>query len=199
MRRIVMFNRVTAEGYFAGADGNLDWVVPDREVDRIGAEATGAYDTVLLGRRTYELFDSFWPHALDDSDSSSDPHGSGARSPEMRAMAVMLNESTKLVFSKTLKSVMWKNSLLRHELDPGEIETLKREPGKDMIVLGSGSIVSQLTQHGLIDEYQIIVSSVLIGSGRPLLSDAPTNRALELQEAKKYPSGNVMLRYSARS
>lgn len=199
MRRIVMFNRVTADGYFAGPDGNLDWVVADPEVDRAGAEATAAYDTVLLGRRTYEIFESFWPHALGDTSTSPDPHSAGAQTEEMRAMAIMLNESTKLVFSRTVKSVTWKNSLLQHELDPSEIESLKRAPGKDMIVLGSGSIVSQLTQHGLIDEYQIVVSPVLIGSGRPLLSDAPTNRALDLQDAKKYPSGNVMLRYSTRS
>jgi dihydrofolate reductase len=198
VRRIVVFNRVTPEGYFAGPDGNLDWVVPDKELDRSAAEAIerSGTDTILLGRRTYELFEAFWPHALNDSLTSPDPHDAGQLSPEMRAMAVMLNETPKVVFSKTLQEVTWKNSRLLHELDPREIEAMKSRPGKDMIVLGSGSIVSQLTQHGLIDEYQLVVSPILLGSGRPLLSGVSNSLRLDLLEAKPYPSGNVMLRYA---
>jgi dihydrofolate reductase len=200
MRRIVMFNRVTADGYFAGPDGNLNWVVPDPELDRSAAEAIArsATDTILFGRRTYELFQAFWPHALDDSPTSPDPHHAGRRSPEMRDMAIMLNDTTKLVFSRTLKQASWKNSRLLHELDPRAIEAMKRQPGKDMIIFGSGSIVSQLTQHGLIDDYHFVVSPILLGSGRPLLSGVPKTLRLDLLEAKAYPSGNVMLRYAQR-
>ena len=198
MRRIVMFNRVTADAYFAGPDGNLDWVVPDKELDRsaVGAIERVGTDMILFGHRTYELFEAFWPHALDDSPTSPDPHDAGRLSPEMRAMAVMLNETPKLVFSRTLKEVTWKNSRLLHRFDPREIEAMKRQPGKDMIIFGSGSIVSQLTQHGLIDEYQFVVSPILLGSGRPLLSGVSKSLRLDLLEAKKYPSGNVMLRYA---
>jgi dihydrofolate reductase len=103
---------------------------------------------------------------------------------------------TKLVFSRTLKDVTWRNSRVLHELDPHEIEAMKRQPGNDMIVFGSGSIVSQLTQHGLIDEYQFVVSPILLGSGRPLLSGVSESSRLDLLEAKQYPSGNVMLRYA---
>jgi dihydrofolate reductase len=200
MRRIVMFNRVTADGYFAGPDGNLNWVVPDPELDRSAAEAIARSDTdtILFGRRTYELFQAFWPHSLDDSPTSPDPHNSGRRSPEMRDMAIMLNDTTKLVFSRTLKEVSWKNSRLLHELDPRAIEAMKRQPGKDMIIFGSGSIVSQLTQHGLIDDYHFVVGPILLGSGRPLLSGVPKSLRLDLLEAKAYPSGNVMLRYAQR-
>lgn len=196
MRRIVTFNRVSADGYFAGPDGNLAWVVPDEDLDKLGAEGIAGVDTILFGRRTYELFAGFWPHALDDSPTAPDPHGAGRRSPAMRAMAIWLNEATKLVFSRTLKDVTWSNSRLLHELDPREIESLKRQPGKDIIVFGSGSIVSQLTPHGLIDEYQFVVSPILLGSGRPLLSGVPKSLRLDLLEAKEYQSGNVMLRYA---
>lgn len=195
MRRIVTFNRVTADGYFAGPDGNLDWVVPDKEIDKAGAEAIPGFDTILFGRRTYELFEAFWPHALDDS-SAADPHDAGRRSRELRVMAVGLNEMSKLVFSRTLKEVTWENSQLLRELNPGKIEAMKRQSGKDMIVFGSGSIVSQLTQHGLIDEYQFVVSPILLGSGRPLLNGASKGLRLELLEAKAYRSGNVILRYA---
>jgi dihydrofolate reductase len=195
MRRIVMFNRVTADGYFAGPDGNLQWVVPEEELDEGAAVRLPGSDTILFGRRTYEMFEAFWPRALDDSATSPDPHGAGRRSRAIRAMATWINETTKLVFSTTLKKVTWKNSRLLHELDPGEIESIKRQPGKDMMIFGSGSIVSQLTQHGLIDEYQFVVSPILLGSGQQLLSGVSKSLRLDLLEAKEYPSGNVMLRY----
>jgi len=111
-------------------------------------------------------------------------------------MATFINEATKVVFSRTLQDVTWRNSRLLHELDPREIEAMKREPGKDMIVFGSGSIVSQLTQHGLIDEYLFVVSPILLGRGRPLLSGVSKSLRLDLLEATAYRSGSVMLRYA---
>ena len=93
----------------------------------------------------------------------------------------------------------WQNSRILHEFEPREIETMKRQPGKNMIVFGSGSIVTQLTQHGLIDEYQFVLCPILLGSGRPLLGDVSKNLKLELVEAKQYQSGDVMLRYARPS
>jgi dihydrofolate reductase len=103
---------------------------------------------------------------------------------------------TKLVFSRTLKDVTWRNSRLLRELDPREIETMKRQPGKEMIIFGSGSIVAQLTQHGLIDEYQFVVCPLLLGSGQPLLGGVSKRLLLDLLEAKALRSGDVMLRYN---
>ncbi|HYT53623.1 MAG TPA: dihydrofolate reductase family protein [Verrucomicrobiae bacterium] len=195
-RRIVMFNWMTANGYFAGADGNLDWVVPDAEQAKAAVDSIPLFDTVLFGRRTYELFKKFWSHADDDSSTAPDPHHPGQRTPEHRAIAKWLNEMTKLVFSRSLKDATWKNSRILHEFDPRDIETMKRQPSKGMIVFGSGSIVSQLTQHGLIDEYQFVLCPILLSSGRPLFSGVSKNTRLELVEAKPYPSGDVMLRYT---
>jgi dihydrofolate reductase len=197
MRRIVMFNRVSADGYFAAPDGNLNWVVPDEEIDKLAAEAAPGSDNIILfGRRTYDLFEAFWPHALDDSPTAPDPHSARRRTPEIRAMAVWINQATKLVVSRSRKEVTWSNSRLLHELDPREIEAIKRQPGKDIMIFGSGSIVSQLTQHGLIDEYQFVVVPILLGSGRPLLNDVSKSSRLNLQEAKQFHSGNVRLRYA---
>ena len=195
-RRIVMFNWMTTDGYFAGPDGNLEWVVPDAEQAKAAAEGSPGFDTVLFGRRTYELFEGFWRHAVDDSPTAPDPHHPGRRSREHRVIALWLNEMTKVVFSRTLQAVTWRNSRVLHDLDPCEIETLKRQPGKDMIVFGSGSIVAQLPQHGLIDEYQFVVCPILLGSGRPLLSGVSQTWRLELVEAKPYQSGDVLLRYA---
>src|SRR2546427_6428182 len=129
MRRIIVFNRVSADGYFAAADGNLNWVVPDPELDRsvmatadrVAARATGPDSgTILFGRRTYEMFESFWPKALDGAGTSPDPHGPGRSSVEMRGMAIWINAAKKVVFSRTRKSVTWSNSRLLHEFDPRE-------------------------------------------------------------------------------
>ena len=197
--RIVAFHWVTADGHFAAVDGNLDWVVADKEQAKAAAKDIPTFDTVLFGRRTYEIFAEFWPHAVvDASGTVPDPHHPGRRSSEHAPIATALNQMTKLVFSKTLKDVTWKNSVLIRKLDPREIETMKSRPGKDMIVFGSGSIVSQLMQHGLIDEYQFAVCPIFLGSGQQLLREVSKQLRLDLLETKRLPSGDVMLRYARR-
>ena len=195
MRRILMFNHVTADGYFAGSDGSLNWVVPDEEIDTAAVQRMHTIDTILLGRRTYELFEAYWPHALTDSETAADPHDSSRRSSTLRDMAVWINEAKKLVFSRTLKNVGWKNTRILPEIDPRAIEAMKREQGKDMIVFGSGSVVLELTRHGLIEEYQFVLNPVLLGEGRRLLEGLSKGAKLELRESRQYPSGNVVLRY----
>jgi dihydrofolate reductase len=141
-----MFNWMTADGYFAGTEGNLDWIVPDEEQATAAAESISGFDTVVFGRRTYELFESFWRHVVvDEFGTVPDPHHPGRRSREHGAIAIALNRMTKVVFSRTMNEVTWENSRLLRELDPGEIETMKAQPGKDLIIFGSGSIVSQLS------------------------------------------------------
>lgn len=196
MRRIMAFNRVTADGYFSASDGNLDWVVPDEEIDAAGASRMPDTDTILFGRRTYQMFESFWPHALDDARTAPDPHAAGQRSPTMRAMATWIDEATKVVFSRTLSEVTWRNARLVHDFDPRAVAAMKSQPGKDIIIFGSGSIASLLTRHDLIDEYQFIVNPTILGSGRPLISGVSNAARLDLAESTAYRSGNVMLRYT---
>jgi dihydrofolate reductase len=193
MRRIVTFNNVSADGYFAAADGNLDWVVQDPELSATAAGAPGK-GTLIFGRRTYDMFESFWPRVVTESPTAPDPHG-GAQSPEMKKIGVWINEATKLVFSKSRKDVTWKNSRLLRELVPKDIEALKRESGPDILIFGSGTIASQLTQLGLIDEYQFVVNPILLGGGRSLLTNVPKITKVKLEEVKQHKTGNVMLRY----
>ena len=198
MRRIVAFNRVSADGYFAAEVGGLGWVVPEEELDRGAADNLGGADTILFGRRTYDMFESFWPKVLDDGKTAPDPHVAGRRNEEMRAMAVWINDANKIVFSRTRQSVTWKNSRLVHEFDPREVAAMKEEPGKSIMVFGSGSIASLLTEHDLVDEYQLIVNPVLLGSGQTLVKGVSKSRQLKLLEATTYPSGNLKLRYAPR-
>lgn len=195
MRRIMMFNHVAADGSFTTADGRLDWVVPEPAIDQSAVEGMPGADTILFGRRTYEMFESYWPHALDDSTAS--PHGRG--SSENRAMAVWINNAAKLVFSRTRKAVTWEHSHVLGAFDPAEVAGLKRQQGKDILIFGSGSIVSLLAQHGLIDEYHFVVSPLFLGGGRPLIGGLPQHVPLRLLEARAYPSSNVSLRYAPGS
>src|SRR6266536_3568516 len=190
MRKIVAFDRISADGYFSGADGKLDWTVPEPELDKGVAADLSGRGAILFGRRTYEMFESFWPHVLDESGTAPDPHVAGRRTPEMHAMAVWINEAEKILFSKTRKEVTWRHTRLLHQIDPREIESMKTQPGGDLMIFGSVSIVSQLTEHGLVDEYHFVVGPLLLGSGRSLVSGVPRTLRLDLLEARPYPSGN---------
>ena len=106
--------------------------MPDAEQAKAAVDNIPLFDTVLFGRRTYEIFEKFWSRADDDSSTAPDPHHPGERTSEHHAIANWLNETTKLVFSSSLKNATWKRSRIVHEVDPGEIEKMKREAGKDM-------------------------------------------------------------------
>jgi len=195
MRQIVVFDRVSADGYYAASDGNLNWAVPEPELDKGAAGSLDGADTMLFGRRTYDMFESFWPKALGDEATAPDPHAAGRRNTEMRALAQWINDAAKVVYSRTRPAVSWKNSRLVHEFDPREVAAMKAQPGRNIMVFGSGSIVSLLTEHDLVDEYQLIVNPVLLGGGQALVRGVSAPHRVELIEATTYPSGNVKLRY----
>ncbi|MFZ5890432.1 MAG: dihydrofolate reductase family protein [Myxococcota bacterium] len=198
MRSIVMFNRVSADGKFAVEDGNLDWVVPEPAIDKLGNEGMSQTDTVFFGRRTYEMFASFWPHVLDQGPTAPNPHAPGERSTEMRDLAVWMNQVKKVVFSRSLKHVSWNNSELLTEFSVKRVQAIKEEPGKSIIIFGSGSIVSLLTRHRLIDEYMFAVSPLFLAKGRPLLTDLDSTINLDLIESKSFASGTLLLRYARK-
>jgi dihydrofolate reductase len=187
VRKIIAFERVTAEGFFSDANGNEQTLfIPEPDLDKDLMSGPTDVDTFLWGRRTYEHMEAYWPQALDNPDLP----------PAQRRMAALLNESAKFVFSRTLKRVTWKNSHLIRKFDPREVQAMKNGPGKDMMVLGSGSILSLLTQYGLVDEYQLVVSPRFLGRGTPLFNGVTTPTGLRLMEARGYRGGNVLLRYA---
>jgi dihydrofolate reductase len=105
-----------------------------------------------------------------------------------------MNNTNKIVFSKTLEKVEWKNSKLSKEIIPGEIKKLKQEAGKDIIIYGSGSIVSQLMKLGLIDEFQIMINPVVLGGGKPLFQNVEKSN-LKLLNTRSFTGGNVLLNF----
>lgn len=196
MRRLIAFNHITADGYFAAADGGLNWVVGDGALDHDTVTYLGERDATLLGRRTYEMFEQFWPTAVDAAGTAPDPHQPGQRSKDIGAIGQWINDATKIVVSKTRKSVTWKNSRIVSGFTPDAIRRIKEEPGRDIMLFGSSMLVSALTTHRLIDEYQFAISPVILGSGRTLMREVQDGPKLCLLDSKPYQSGIVVLRYS---
>lgn len=201
MPRLIVFNRITPDGLFASPDGQLDWAVPEPELDQRGASQTrGGPGTMLLGRRTYEMFERFW-RPLYEAGRTANPHGD-ASTPEahraMHAFGTWISESTKYVVSSTLQDPAWQNTRVLRDVGLREVEAIRAESPTDVMIFGSGSVVSRLTELGLIDEYQLILNPTLLGEGKPMFGGLTRRVPLELLEATAYPNGNVMLRYAPR-
>ena len=187
MRNIITTTWVTLDGYIAGPNGEMDWVAEnyDEAMATYENEIVSQADTLLLGRVTYQSFAGSWPHVPDNPNASEGE----------KAYARALNAMRKIVFSRTLESVEWNNSTLRKEVVPEEIEQLKQEPGRDMLIYGSASIIQTLTNHGLIDEYQVLVHPLIVGGGKPLFQNIRHQVKLKLVNTKTHPSGVVVLSY----
>lgn len=185
MGSIRVFNHVTVDGYFSGPSGEMDWFqsLHDEEWKRFSEKTAGsAKSTLMFGHTTYELMKSFWPTPMA---MQADP-----------AMTRVMRESPKIVFSTTMKKPddeeTWKNVRVFPRIDRRTIEDLKDK--EDLMILGSGTIVQQLTDLGLIDEYMLVLVPVILGNGRPLFKDV-RQKTLDLQDVNRFPSGIVLLTY----
>ncbi len=182
MRKIIVFDNISVDGFFAGPNGELhEWAVQDFEVSRAAQKGSNV-DAALFGRVTYQMFESFWPKVPEDPDAPED----------MKKMAESLRKMDKVVFSKTLKAVSWENARLARRDAVEEARSMKQGEGKDIIIFGSGTIVHQLAGAGLIDEYMLVVSPVVLGAGKPLFK-SPVK--LKLLSSRSFRSGIVLLRY----
>ena len=197
MRRIIVFDHVSADGYFATEEGKLDWVAPDEELAQFNLRNMADADTILFGRRTYEMFESFWPNAIKDPQGAEDPHSKERRSKTIQKIGEWINSATKLVFSRTRTAVTWQGSRVIHEFNAAEVEAMKRSTGKNMLVLGSGELTRLMARHRLIDEYQFGVVPVILGKGRKLLDAVEGSQTLSLIESRRFPTGTVLLHYGA--
>ena len=138
-RKIIVSEMVSLDSFFAGPNGEIDWHIVDEEFNQYAIDLLSTVDTILFGRKTYQLFESYWPAAATNpSTSKSDLE-----------IAHQINNMNKIVFSRTLERVEWKNARLFNEIIPEVVVKMKQQPGKNMVIYGSGSIVSALMQSGL--------------------------------------------------
>jgi dihydrofolate reductase len=184
MRKLTVFNHVSLDGYFTDANGDMRFAHKDNqdaEWDAFVAGNASGGGMLLFGRITYELMASFWPTRF--------------AVENMPVVAGRMNNLPKVVFSRTLDRASWNNTKLAKGDMTDEIRKMKKEPGEDMAILGSGSIVSQLVQHGLIDEYQIVVNPVALGKGRTMFDGIKERVHLNLIQTRTFGNGNVLLCY----
>lgn len=187
MRKLVVSINITLDGFMAGPNGELDWHFPlwNEEMADFACEQLCMMDSIVLGRVTYEAMSRFWPYQSMENTSGKQ----GA------AFANMMNNYEKIVFSKTLQRVEWKNARLIKNNITREIIALKKQPGMDMIIYGSGNLVLNLMRQGLIDEYVLWIHPILLGKGKPLFRHLTNNPHLKLLKTKAFSSGVVILYY----
>lgn len=182
MRRLMVFNSVTLDGYFTGPTGDMSWAHKgDREWNDFVAGNARGECVMVFGRVTYDMMASWWP--------------TPAAHKSMPGVAERMNRAAKVVFSKTLKTAAWSNTKLVKTDPAAAIRTMKREPGPDLIIFGSGTIVSLLAQKGLIDEYQVVVNALALGGGRTMFEGVKPPLPLKLTKTRAFKNGNVLLCY----
>ncbi len=187
MRKIIVSEMLSVDGFFAGPKGEIDWHVVDEEFNGFAIDLLNTVDTVLLGRVTFKLFEDYWPAAARNP----------ATAKSDREIARLLSAANKIVFSKTREETAWENTRFANELMPAEINAMKQRAGKNMVVYGSGIVVSQLAQMGLIDRYRFFVNPVILGEGRTLIQGIRERIHLKLLDTRRFGSGNVMLDYAS--
>ena len=183
MRRLIVFNQVTLDGYFAGLGGDISWAKgrQDPKFHQFVEENARGGGVLVFGRITYELMASFWPT---EEALKTDP-----------IVAQGMNKAEKIVFSRTLDKADWNNTRLVKSDMISEVRKLKQGSGKGLTVLGSGSIVSQLAQAGLIDEYQILLNPVVLGRGMTMFEGVRDRFTLKLTKTRVFGNGNILLTY----
>jgi len=184
MRKLAVFNQVSLDGYFVDMDGDMSWAkntTPDAELDAFVASNAQSGGTLLFGRITYELMIRYWPTPLA---MQHDP-----------AVAEGINALPKFVFSRTLDHVTWNNTTLVKDDMLATVRRMKQESGPDMAILGSGSIIVQLTEERLIDTYQLMVIPLVLGAGRTIFDGLKTHMPLKLLGSRTFGNGNILLQY----
>jgi len=191
MRKVILQEIVSLDGYAAGPNGDVAFIPTSTRGDqRWGAEQSALMDkvdTLVLGRVTYAMFSQFWPEVTQG---------------EEKEFADKFNGLQKVVFSKTLTRApwgKWPEGRIVKGNPADEIAKLKKLPGKDMLISGSISIGQALSEANLVDEYHVIVCPVVLGGGRPLFRDKSSGKQLELIDGHSLDRGAVSLLYRQRA
>lgn len=182
MRKLSVFNSITLDGYFTGANGNMDWAHKnDPEWQAFTAENSKDPAEFVFGRVTYQMMAGWWP--------------SPAAKKMAPEVADAMNKTPKVVFSNSLHEATWSNTRLITGDIVAETRKLKAESGRDLLIMGSGTIVSQLTEAGLIDAYQLVVHPLVIGTGRSLFEGVTRNVPLKRTASRSFENGCIVLWY----
>jgi dihydrofolate reductase len=188
VRNLYLFMSLSTDGYFEGPNHDISWHRVDDEFNSFAIRQLKETDLFLWGRRIYQLMEAYWPKVADDPAASKDD----------RKVANFMNNTEKIVFSRTLENVTetrnWRRVKLVRKFDPADIRRLKERPGGDIGVGGSELAVS-FAEAGLIDEFRLMITPVALGAGTPMLQGMKRKLNLELVRTRRFESGNLLLYY----
>lgn len=183
MGRLSAFTFATLNGYIEGVKGDISWHRHGEEKTAYAARGLASGSVLLFGRITYQMMASYWPTPMA---AQQDP-----------VVAAGMNAAEKIVFSRTLQRADWTNTRVLKGPIGHDVRLLK-SGARDMTLLGSGSILSQLSDEGLIDEYQIMLDPVAIGAGTTMFGSLKRTMNLALTDVQRFGSGVVLLNYVPR-
>ena len=182
MSKLIVFNSISVDGYFTDTKGDVSWAHQnDPEWQQFTNENVSGGGILLFGRVTYEMMQSYWP--------TPQAH------EQLPKVADRMNRAQKVVFSRKLNKVSWQNTRLIKDNLAQEVRKLKASAGEGIVILGSGTIVSQLTQENLIDQYQLVVNPVVLGAGRTMFEGLTNQLRLKRVQSRTFNNGNVLLTY----
>jgi len=183
MRKIIVLNWVSIDGFIAGIHGETDWFPWDSEIEDFYEQRQNKADTIIYGRETYEVMSQYWS---DETLTASD----------RPSFINFMNNTAKIVFSKSLAKADWNNTKIVREVNKHDIDQLKGgldgDILGDILIYGSGTIVSQLAKLGLIDEYALMLYPIVLGSGRPLFPNISDRIKLDLISTRCYSCGSIL-------
>jgi dihydrofolate reductase len=181
MRKVVTDHLLSLDGYFGGPDGEIDWFGFDEESMEWSRKIMGAADSIVMGRRTFELMAKFWPTP---SALEQEPY-----------IAKRMTELPKIVFSRTLDSSTWKNTKFVNGPVADTIRKEKQGTGGSILILGSSIVLAPLWKEQLVDEVNVRIQPIVVGKGRPLFAESEVRQPLALKESRTFQSGVTALRY----
>lgn len=186
-RTLSAFMQISLDGYYRDAKDDMSFAhkpPDDAEWNAFVKGNASSGGMLLFGRTTYDMMAAWWPTPM--------------AAQAMPEVAAGMNAMPKVVFSRTLTSADWNNTTLVNDDLIAAVRQMKREPGPDMAILGSGSIVRQLADVGLIDTFQVAVNPVALGGGKSLLSGLAKQLDLVLTNTRVFRNGTVVLWYALR-
>ncbi len=184
MPRLIVFNLVSLDGFIADAKGDMSWAHADpgdKEWKEYVEGNTRGGGVLLFGRVTYDMMASYWPTP---TAIRNDP-----------VVAERMNSGAKVVFSRTLDKASWKNTRIVKGSPAAEVRRLKEGSPEGLVILGSASIVSQLAEEGLVDEFQLVVNPVVLGRGKSMFETIKGRLPLKLSRTRAFRNGKVLLCY----
>lgn len=189
MRKLVLFIHLSLDGMAADPDNKINWVYVDEEMFDYARQQTDKADTALYGRVTYEIMQNYWPTAGDNPQATKHD----------KEHSAWYNSVEKIILSRSLRGYDQPKTTVISENVKENLITLKKKPGKHILMFGSPTAAHVLIQNDLIDEYWFFITPVVLGKGKPLFSGFDNKKSFYLNSADRFSSGVVALNYHLKT